>query len=270
MNNEAKRQNRLAIWLAAVTFLSMSGIVIFLVTQESAPSRNADTYCINNEEGGIKKIHAILLDVSEDFTETHERILQQRINLLWRNVGEEERIDLYVTQHDDKVAARPIISFCNPSKSGNIWTEGEMIQERRHREMWAKMKKEFETVSKKLGQDESPIIEALLSIGIVSLTEARHLGIPASLTIVSDMLQNSQTLNHYEEQPSFEEFKKRPVYDRVKPDLNGAVTSIWYLQRPGRESIQGARHAKFWISLIGDAGSAFGDPAVDKMRSGAQ
>ena len=96
-------------------------------------------------------------------------------------------------------------------------------------------------------------MEAIQSISVSSLHKFISTNKKVNLVIVSDMLQNSETLSHYKEHMNFKKFKKQD-FIKVSSSLNDVLVTILYLRRDGAEKLQGRKHIVFWEQFFHDQG----------------
>ena len=104
--------------------------------------------------------------------------------------------------------------------------------------------------------DPSPLIESLQFIRdaefpVVSDASDGEARDPAPFYVISDMLQNSPDLSHFDELPPF-----RQLPASLALNLEDVDIRVHYLQSERYAEFQSPNHVGWWIGLLSDSGSA--------------
>jgi hypothetical protein len=115
------------------------------------------------------------------------------------------------------------------------------------------------SLTKSSERPNSPIIEtieAAAQTSFGSMPEDRHIAL--SMTLVSDMIQNSSALNQYAAPMDFASFSKTREWPSLRPKLEGAAVRVLYVLRDAArkngQAIQDRGHQSFWEDLLTASG----------------
>lgn len=196
------------------------------------------------EQDGQKQ-SVILVDASEPrWNEEQARSIHNHLDRVWETLAFNERLRVFTTEGDiSSSVLKPRFWVCGQATSAEdlrsigaqTATKSYLAQEKA--QLYEQIfKPEIQAIfksdpgSERRQNLQSPILESLQDI-------SRHLSPETTITVISDMIQNSEVASFCSSQghmPHFAEFAARPNYQLVKPeDFQGAVVEILFLQRQG-------------------------------------
>lgn len=206
-------------------------------------------------ESGPSREVIVLLDTSDPLTKKHQaefrRILREMVSpaLSGRHGGlavrKGERVTLYVLNSSSE-PVQPIDQICNPGNDSGSLTRGGMIIEWRYNQFVKVIEDQFPE-GESDEQPESPILETMTEI------TARHAPSrrasddtkPAHLIVISDLLQHTEILSHYESYPDPNSLPRELV-----TDLSRVEVSLFRLERHKYSIYQTQKHYYWWSDLV--------------------
>ncbi len=263
----------LPIALTAILVVAIIAAMFFL----SPDPRDPITFC---PKGGAKSVTAIILDTSDPLEPHQIAAFNKFVDSLIRppQIGEAvtvnsdsnnyvQRGQLLVAYEIANKTGQPRLLFkqCSPGDPesrdvGRTLTEGEILAKIR----WSKFSKELINAfpKKTLGKTApiSPIIETMRYVRrseFPSSFELKASGQTAGVIfIISDMLQNSDRLTHFDGE--FPEVKNVPAVFAL--DLTGIEVGIRYLKLERYAHLQRPLHFTWWRKFFAVAGSPLNRP----------
>jgi hypothetical protein len=229
----------IAIALIVVSFVFYYSSVV----NDNIEKINKVTLCPTN----VDIHHVILFDPSDELNFVQKKYLDVKFTKIVNEVSEGERVSVFVVDENIEKQFEPAFSVCRPRDGSNVntWTENE----RRIKKAWkTKFEEPLSTVLNDLmvgnPAEYSPLMEMFQAIAISSFRDSDYT--VKKLTIVSDMLHNTNNYSHYKIKPDFNAFSETAYFKRLKTDLNGVDISIYYVGREGLDKLQTKRHGIFW------------------------
>ena len=130
---------------------------------------------------------------------------------------------------------------------------------KRQRMLWqenfvAPLKKRLEESFDTPEAKESPILESIQSAAITCLNKSEAQKAPRRIILVSDLMQNTDSLNFYNSIPSFESLLKNEQYRRLRTNLEGVQFQIWRLNG-GIAADADTKLTDLWSKIIYDQGA---------------
>lgn len=251
--------------VAALSITLLVGVCglayLFYMSQKHAVRTDPMTLCAVDQAPA--EVLAILIDVSDSFTEAQRVDVLNLLDRARRSLPKQGRLEIYTLSPDAIVLSRPILSLCNPGDGSdlNVLYQNPKIAE----QVWdtgfrKKVDELLQTLVLSPESTSSPIFEAIQSISLFSFGAADRDGVPKKLVIASDMLQNlpGKYSQYTTGALTFSTFRNDPYYSSVKSDLSGVDVSIFYLDRPTPRSVQGINHVLFWEQYFADQGASLG------------
>jgi hypothetical protein len=222
------------------------------------PEIDAATGCPT--EGPIA-VHAIIIDHSDAISEQQAQQVRMFLRRILSNARAAERFDLYVAEGDAASSAHPIVRRCSPGRGADanaLYQNPGQIQVAFEQQFRRPLDEAVEKTLEASARPTSPILETIRAVAITSFGDVeRH--VPRSLTIVSDMIQNSPLYSQFSSPlTSFEQLSKTATWRSLQANLGGAQVSILYLLRPSavtsKGPIQTRGHQLFWEEAIRGSG----------------
>ena len=235
-------------WLVLVSAVVIAGGIFAAKSYLTPASSTWDqtTLCPST---GPTAVHVVLLDRSDPITPLQAQRVRQLVDRIIEDAQPGERVDLYVAEGDGREALLPRVSLCNPGREGNPYYQNpRRIRERYEASFKAPVERTLASLLEPSGRNNSPIIESIKSVCVAAFGPLPQ-GRPTRVTVVSDMLQNSNLISHFRER-DFEAFARSPRLTLALADCRSAQFSVLYLLRPEHRRIQDRGHQLFWEKLI--------------------
>ena len=233
-------------------------ILVVLISLKPEPvNRDPETLC--RSEDGPSSITAILLDRTDSFSAITKSDLEVQIWNRLNEIEENHEISLFSVEPTQEKSLDPIIQVCNPGDPENVnhLTQSEAIIRRNWQQ---KFRQPLEEVLRSLLDEKeapsSPIMESIQSVSITHFQDTKRRSVPRRLIIISDLLQNSDAISFYRDQPDFNRFKKTPESRGLNPDLRGVDVEMWLIQRRQPQQGDGRTLLKFFQSWLSEHGGS--------------
>lgn len=261
-NRKAKKKNAVGA-LFLFTAVAVICALLFaygytVLTKEKLDARNCP-------EHGPRSVTAVLIDATDPFKDRQSAEIRLGIQGVVAALGEGDEVDIYTLRPDGPKLRTPDFSACKPRENASFLYENvRAVKEKFEADFKSKLDSALASAIDGKPAKESPILEALADIGVGSFRNVPETT-PKRLIIVSDLLQNSASLSHYQATPpSIEQFRRLPASISLTPRLDGVKVCFVYLDRDGDRRFQGSKHVEFWVDLIKLAGAdvAACDPMV--------
>ena len=232
------------VLLISITILLLGGGLAAYILTRSDPIDKA-SLC---PQAGPTGIHAILIDRSDPISELQATKVRQNLERAIFDARAGTRVELFVADSDGLTRPTSVISLCNPGRDANpIYQNPRLIRDQFERGFKARRDTAINTLMVPSNAKTSPIMESLKAVCIEAFGKAPS-GIPLELTIVSDMIQNSNVINQYRDR-DYEALLRSPRLQSLLVDCRGTDVDIVYLLRPtqrGQPGIQTRTHQSFW------------------------
>ena len=230
--------------LLSITILLLGGGLAAYVLTRSDPIDKV-SLC---SQAGPTGVHAILIDRSDSISELQATKVRQNLERTIFDARVGTRIELFVADSDGLTRPTSVISLCNPGRDVNpIYQNPRLIRDQFERGFKARIDTAINALMLPSNAKSSPIMESLKAVCIEAFGKSPS-GIPLELTIVSDMIRNSNTVNQYRDR-DYEALLRSPRLQSLLVDCRGADVDIIYLLRPtqrGQPGIQTPSHRSFW------------------------
>ncbi len=244
------------VLLAAAGLLFAAGFIVWYKVHP-APPIDTQTGC--RKDGNYSAVAAVLIDTTDTLIPVQAQDLRTELATFAENIPQYGKLELYLMQPASEGLIKPILAVCNPGRGTDVsqWTGNPGLMDRRWHNIFEK--RVDQTFDHMLAQStpsrESPIMEEIQQVAVQTFIGHQVQAVPKQLVVVSDMLQNSTILDNYREEPSFEQFRVRPEFIRVRPELEGVNVIIFYVNRSAAQRRQGARQIEFWQSYFAESGA---------------
>jgi hypothetical protein len=192
----------------------------------------------------------VVVDVTSPLTSQEKTALEGLIDKITRSAKATSRLRLYRLGESAIQASDRVVDICspgNPDEADPLKEYVEDVKRKWDQKFRATVLSELSRITTTSGLRQSPIIE---SINYVSLLEfGRPLGHKKHLIVVSDLLQNSNALNMYIDQPNFDSFRRAVGDPAVSARLEGVSVQLLYLSS-SQPSLQRDAWTRFWAAYV--------------------
>ncbi len=163
---------------------------------------------------------------------------------------------------DVQLSLSNVLTICNPgppAKWDHLYKNADVVK-KQHARFYTSVRDIVESSLRFPEAKQSPVIEALYGIGAQVFSSPAMTDSRKRLLVVSDLLQNTKTLNFFVGKPNFEAWRRTASSRQAMPNLQGVAVTVFVI--PGsRWDLQGDDFARFWVALLTAAGAATGGHA---------
>lgn len=239
--------NALPIAAAVIAIIALSGFVGWMAWQRmTTVPHDKQSGCPTD---GPSAVHAIIVDRSDPLTPVQLQRLMQIVEGIAKGALVDERVDLYVLTAGGGAVAIPEVSLCRPRSEGNQMTENPARLRRafeiRYLDVIRRALVNIETPQE---ATNSPIMDSIKAVCIGAFGALPPVS-QVRLTIVSDMIENSMSLNQYKPYDT-DTFLRSPKISSVLANCHSAKVDLLYLLRPRDSRIQTRGHQLFWEKFL--------------------
>ncbi len=229
-------------------------LLVFVWLKPRPIERDPKTLCRSE---GPSAITAILLDRTDSFMPTTKIDLETRVWNLLDQVEENHEIGLFAVDPEHGGSLDPIIKVCSPGDPKNVdhLTQSEAIIRRNWQQKFrTPLEGELRKLLTNKEAKSSPIMESVQLVAITHFQSTQRRNVPRRLIIVSDLLQNSDAISFYKDEPDFQRFHQSPQARGLNPDLRGVEIELWLIQRQQRQQGDGEAVLQFFRSWLAEHG----------------
>lgn len=147
----------------------------------------------------------------------------------------------------------PVITRCNPgtaSDTDTVQGNPQKLQRQWQSGFSEPLDNAFQEITQASGADISPILESVQAAALRELQQPGRDGIPKTLIIASDLLQNTDAISFYGTLPDPRAFTGSEAFQRVRTNLDGVEVELWQLQRTDFTSTQPRALSEIWEEAI--------------------
>ena len=255
MNRESRKIPAIFAGVMVLGFFGLMGVL------QTKKGEDLDHQGCPKKTGPSREV-VVLLDTSDPLGDKHKAELRRIVREMTSPaasgrhdalaVRKGERVTLYRLESTG-APETPVAQICHPGgnpeeERGRLeaLTTGTVITEWRW-EQFVKLIEAMFPSEEPVAQPSSPILE---TIGVIS---ARHASSrraekdskPTHLIVISDLLQNTGMLSHYQLYPNPEEIPRE-----LRTDLSRVEVSLFRLERHKYESYQTPEHYYWWTDWV--------------------
>jgi len=199
-----------------------------------------------------------LIDKTDPLTHRRVETLTAELHEARRSLGLGERLSVFLIHDRVEADFSPLFSRCSPGRgaqANELYENPRRIQRVFDQAFGEPVEQALAELVRATTAPRSPILEA---IRLVAEWPPFRDASRRRLVVVSDLLQNVESLSHYQPLPPFQELARGDYLSRVLPDLEAVEVSLQLIERPvGRRvrSLQDTEHAAFWDGYFMAAGA---------------
>ena len=180
---------------------------------------------------GAKGQYAILIDRTEAFKEAQKISLKNAVNELVKKLPEGHLLSVYILGDDFKKETQALFSLCNPGdgKGKSIWIENpQLLAQAYHDKFYTPLQNLLSQQLNFESAKESPILEMLQLVNLNSLHDPNVKG-EQKLYVISDLMQNSKSLDLYKNKPDFLSFESSYLFKKLWVDFSSIDVQVYLL-----------------------------------------
>jgi hypothetical protein len=209
---------------------------------------------------GVAKNRVVLIfDQTDTFTSVQAVDIQNQFEDYKSKIPRYGELVVYAIRPGSSGIPTPIIRACNPGNAEDInqLVESSVQIARKWQESFdGPMRAVIEKVLQPTSSDTSPIIETMQAVVVKEFGPTWMNDRGKELIIVSDFLQYSPALSHYQGSYDVNKFIKSSAFKKLSADLRDVDVDLLYLYRDTVKAKQNTAHRDFWIELIGQQGGS--------------
>jgi len=236
--------DRKGVLIFAAGVLVLAAIIFVAVRSISSPENDYDRATLCNEKMPRHAHHLFVIDMSDSLSVYQERFLRSRISGLLGASQVNDRFSIFVLDEKYSGLSDPVVDLCKPKSAADVdvLTSNQLFVEKLYRDRFeAPLEKAIASVVSAGDQKISPIYEALSDIASLSRIDPHAEEV--NLTIVSDMIQNSEAGSVFSDGP--EAIDNLPIVD-----LRRARTKVLWLDREKYKQYQTTALANSWEDYL--------------------
>ncbi len=243
------------LWgVALVVLLAMTSAGGYFAWRfaSSRPVLDEATLC---PETGPTGAFAVLLDLTDPLTGQQSARLATLLEKRVERVPEGALVTFGAVSSDEGRRGS-LFAACKPgdgSQASQIYENPGMIRARFDSEFMTPLRTVLDETIRTAAEDTSPIMESLQAL-IADTPAFETSGGPREIVIVSDLLQNSETLSFYRGE-GWETLRDSGATSRLARNLNGVVVSVMLVPRPGAGARALGQVDGFWARYFDQQGA---------------
>jgi hypothetical protein len=223
------------------------------VIASRTPSLDETTLC----PATPTSITVLLIDVTDPLTTAQRQDFQNQLTRLRNSVPRYGKLIVSKVDSASDRLLEPVIVRCNPGTADDesTWTGNPKGTQKKHEEQFVRpLESAFGSLTRATGSERSPIFESIQSVALTELLSPETSKIPRRLVVVSDLLQNTDSLSFYSAVPQIEELLGAPAFRRVRTDLKDVEVELWMLERSDAPQTQPRALVELWDRAIAEQG----------------
>jgi hypothetical protein len=253
--NRGRNDFRRGAPIVVIAVLLLAGLIgAYAFVAGSRDDLDPETLCPTS---GPSAITAILFDRTDTINEKQKLYLTNKLDGFRERIQKFEEIDTYSLEDQGDNVVRPLLRICNPGRGTDVSSltgNPKLLWERWKNQFDAPLREMLEGRLEGGGARTSAIFEAIQSVSLQSFQRAKLTAdVPRRLILVSDLLQNTKTLDFYNGDLNFDEFQQTNEARRLSTNLNGVSVEILFIPRAKPDRIN--RLVSFWTSWFVDRGA---------------
>ena len=238
-------EDKRGIAIFGTGLLILIALVVVVVRAINSPDKAYDPTTLCNKQLPRNAHHLLIIDVSDSLSPHQQHFLRSHISGLLEAASVNDRFSLFVLDERLNGLSDPVVDLCKPRsvEGANALTSNRFFIESLYRDRFeAPLESAIASVVASGEQKVSPIYEALADVAALRRVDPRARDI--SLTIVSDMIQNSRAGSVFDAGP-------RAIDELPMVDLRGVKTKVLWLDREKYKRYQTSDLASSWEDYLG-------------------
>jgi hypothetical protein len=252
--------------LLGVVALAIFAIGGYLFISTKGPELSEDGCPVDPKQSPEHLV--VLIDLTTPFNEGQRQNLEGFSQKLFDEIDRYSRVSLYRLNDGSLTQTDKVIEVCSPGnpKNASEWTQNlRNVQKRFTTNFKNKVIEELDLMKEKTQAGTSS--EILASIRALSQIEfIKPKALETRLIIISDLIENSSTLNMYEAKkiPELSDFWKQTGGKDLVSRLNGIQVTFLYVDNSPRIQSQ-LEFKRFWVKYAIENGSidSSGSPGAE-------
>ncbi len=244
------KSDKVGYVLIAVVVMVLLSIAVFIVMNRGV---EVDKKSMCRSDGAFDR-HIVVVDMTDNYNAIQVQQIRHIIEKIVDELTVTEQIQLYFINNTMPSEMKVELSLCNPGDGNGkseIYSNPKLFKkrwdERFHQPLLAKLK----DLSGDYTSSQSPILETIQAVNNIAIPYVREDGRRYKITLISDMIQNSEDLSFFKMRlSSLAHFVDSPGYNKTRTDLSGVDFDIVIVRRDKYESLQSRDYIDFWVEVL--------------------
>lgn len=244
------KSDKLGYTLIAVVVMILTAVAVFIAMNRGV---EVDKESMCRLDGTFDR-HIIILDMTDNYNSIQVQQIKHIIENIVDNLAVSEQLQLYFIDSTMPSEMKAELSLCNPGDGegkSEIYSNPKLFQKRWEKRFHAPLVAKMKDLSGDYTSTTSPILETIQAVNNIALPYVREDDRRYKVTIISDMIQNSDELSFFKTRASsLVHFVDSPGYTKTRTDLDGVDIDIVIVRRDKFESLQSRDYIDFWVEVL--------------------
>ncbi len=244
------KSDKLGYVLIAIVVTVLVSIAVFIAMNRGV---EVDKKSMCRSDGVFDR-HIVILDMTDNYNSIQVQQIKHIINNIVENLAVTEQLQLYFINNTIPSEMKAEFALCNPGDGAGkseIYSNPKLFKKRWDKRFYRPLMAKMKDLSGDYTSTTSPILETLQAVNNIALPYVREGEHRYKVTIISDMIQNSEELSFFKTKASsLAHFVDSPGYIKTRTDLEGVDIDIVIIRRDKFESLQSRDYIDFWVEAL--------------------
>lgn len=244
------KDDKLGYIIIGVVVATLAAIAIFIVSNRAA---DTDQESMCRVDGKFDR-QVIILDMTDNYNSIQVTQIKHIIMNIIDHLKIGEQIQLFFIDSTLPADMRPLVTLCNPDSGegkSELYSNPKLLKKRWEKRFNTPLMKHIAALSAEYSSTRSPIIETVQVVNNIAFPYVKDPQRHYKITIISDMIQNSDALSFFTASPgTLETFVDSKNFFKIRTDLEGVDVDIVVVRRDKLERFQNRDYIDFWIHLF--------------------
>jgi len=248
--SKKNKSDKIGYLLITVVVSIIVGIGIFIAMSRSV-ELDKNSMCRVDDKFDR---HIVILDMSDNYNSIQVQQIKHVIRNIVDNLAVSEQLQLFFINSTIPSDLQAEFALCNPGDGAGkseIYSNPKLFKKRWDKKFYGPLKKKMLALSGDYTSDHSPILETIQAVNNIALPYIREGETHYKITIISDMIQNSENLSFFKTRlSSLGHFVDSPGYVKSRTDLENIDIDIVIVRRDKYENLQSRDYIDFWVEVL--------------------
>ncbi len=244
------KDDKLGFIIIGLVVTILAAIAIFIVSNRAA---DTDQESMCRTDGKFDR-QIIILDMTDNYNSIQVTQIKHIIMNIIDHLKIGEQIQLFFIDSTLPADMRPLVTLCNPDSGegkSELYSNPKLLKKRWEKKFNTPLMKHIAALSDEYSSTKSPIIETVQVVNNIAFPYVKDPQRHYKITIISDMIQNSDTLSFFTATPgTLDAFVDSKKFFKIRTDLEGVDVDIVVVRRDKLERLQNRDYIDFWIHLF--------------------
>ncbi len=248
--SKKEKSDKLGYVLITIVVLILGAIGVFIAMNRGV---EVDKTTMCRLDGDFDR-QIIVLDMTDNYNAIQVQQIKHIIENIVDHLAVREQLQLFFIDSTMPSEMKPELLLCNPGDGAGkseIYSNPKLFKKRWEKRFHAPLRAKMKALSGIYTNTTSPIIETIQAVNNIAIPYVREEGHRYKITIISDMIQNSESLSFFKTRASsLAHFVDSPDYVKTRTDLDGVDIDIVVVRRDKYEALQSRDYIDFWVELF--------------------